>query len=398
MPDRRVHGAVHPAFRRVADVFEQNLRQERGAALCVTVAGETVVDLWAGEAREGAPWEADTLCTVFSATKGLVALAFLRLVEQERLGIDDRVADHWPEFAAHGKGGITVRELLEHRSGIAWVEQPLSLTDLATPEILDRVLADERPGLPRGTQAYGATAWGLYAGALYRRITGESVGQSLQRDVLDPLGADCFLGLPPEQGHRLAHLGSPNGLRLARSVVLPFFTDRGHDGRIFRNAVRARTPTAKAIANPRDTGRHGLHNLHDPGVLATELPWAGATCTARGLCRVYTALANGGSLDGVSIVDPTSISAVVEDRPRVRDRVIHKHLAWNRGFLKEDPGLFSRTSHGFGHPGAGGSLGWADPADRLAIAYVMNRMDPRLRSPRSLRLCRAVQQCLGAGR
>lgn len=389
-----VHGTVAVGFEPVRTAFARNLRDERGAAVCVVVDGDVVVDLWGGQAAPGRAWTADTLCTTFSATKGIVAAAFLRLADQGGIDLEAPVVRYWPEFGQGGKHAIRVRELLEHRAGLAWVDKPLTLHTLADIEQLAGVLERQEPGLPPGQQAYAATAWGKYAGVLFWKVTGETVGAWLAREITGPLGADVYLGLPAQHAPRLAQLVIP-GPGMLWKVLPHFVASRGHDGCIFRAAVRKGSPTARSVVNPVATGRTQLHNLHDPAVLATELPWVGAAASARGMARLYGALARGGELDGVRIVSEQAVADLTAAPPYVRDKVLHKPLAWRAGFLKEEAGMFSPGTTGFGHPGAGGSLGWAEPVHRVGIGYVMNRLDHRLRPPRTRRLCRALWECLG---
>lgn len=389
-----MQGTVAPGWEPVADAFARNLTEETGAAFCVLLDGQVVVDLVGGEAAPGRPWTPDTMATLFSATKGLSALAFLALIDSGRLDPEAPVARYWPEFAQAGKEPITVRMLLEHRSGLAWVDPPLDVETLGDPQRLAPVLAAQAPGLRPGTQGYGATAWGKYAGVLYWKVAGETIGAWLRREVHDPLGAEIHLGIGAEGMSHLARLVPPGVPDFLRTVLPLLAFDRGHDGQIYRAGARRRSPTAKAIANPASIGAFRLHRMHELEILRHELPWVGATGSARGLARVYGALARGGELDGVRLVSPAAVARVSARVPLQMDAIVHKKMAWSLGFLREEAGVFSPGDSGFGHPGAGGALGWASPEHRLGMGYVLNRMDPRLRSPRALRLCAAVARVL----
>ncbi len=390
-----IHGTCHPDWTPVRDAFAANMGRELGAAIAVYADGQQVVDLWAGDAADGRPWRPDTLCTAFSSTKGLVALCLNQLVERGRLDLDATVASYWPEFSQAGKGGITVRTLLEHRAGLSWIDDAFDLEVLGDlPRLADRIAA-QPPGLPVGTQGYGSTAWGMYAGVLFWKITGESVGTWLSREVAAPLAADAHLGLDPAEGPRLASLVEPGLPDLFGTILPRMLVDTSFDGRVYRAAVNKRSPLARSVAHPPRLGRGFIPRLAEPDVLRTELPWVGAAVSARGLGRIYGALANGGVLDGVRLLDADTVAELDAPAELRRDAVLCKDVAWRRGFIKEEPGMFSPDGTGFGHPGAGGSLGWAMPGHRVGIGYVMNRMSPRLRSPRARRLCRAVWQVLG---
>ena len=164
--------------------------------------------------------------------------------------------------------------------------------------------------------------------------------------------------------------------------------------RLLKALLDKRSLTSRAFAHPRALGAGGLHRFHDPDVRRLELPWAGGISSARGLAKVYAALASGGQLGDRVLCRPESILPV---QPRQswqdRDDVLLKALGWSQGFLKEEGGVFSPHPEAFGHPGAGGSLGFCDPTRQLAWAYVMNRMDFRLRSPRAIAVSQALYRC-----
>jgi CubicO group peptidase (beta-lactamase class C family) len=390
-----VQGSVHPGYEAVEWAFRENFerRGEIGAAACAWRNGEKVVDLWGGLAsreREDA-WNADTLVVTFSCTKGLVALCLLMLADRGKLEYDRAVADYWPEFAAGGKEHITVRDLLNHRAGLAAVDRPLPLTDWTDPVSVAAALASQRPQWrPGSDQGYGAVATGAYAAALFRRIAGRSVGSFFADEVAGPLEADVFIGLPEELLQRVATLYPAPlrsaGLRLISEAV----TGRTVEGRLLRQMLRRRSLTRRAFANP-NLGRRGLQVFNDPETHTLEIPWAGAIASARGLAKVYAALANGGAM----LCRPESIEPLKQRQSWSDcDRVMRKGLGFSQGFLKDECHVFSPGEEAFGHPGMGGALGLADPDRGLAFAYVMNRMDVRVRSPRCLALCHALYGCI----
>jgi CubicO group peptidase (beta-lactamase class C family) len=395
-----IHGTAEPAFAAVRQAFADNLarRGEWGAGVCVWHDGRVVVDLWAGhrDRERTSAWRGDTLTTVFSSTKGLVALCFLMLADRGVLDYDRPVADYWPEFAAADKATITVRTLLNHAAGLVAVDTPLSLEMLdSQPDRVASILAAERPRWSPGSdQGYHAVTFGLYAQALFRRITGESLGQFLAREVAGPLAADVYLGLPAELEHRVAtNYPATVGERVFKIVPKLLF-DPGRDGRVYRQVALGRD-SARAFRNPREVGPLGIDNFNTRRVHAMELPWGNGLASARGLCRVYAALAAGGSLDGVRLVGADALAPLAARQSwSRRDRVLRKPIGWSQGFLKEEAGMFSPNPESFGHAGAGGALGWCDPGARLALGYVTNKMDHRVRSRRARALCRAVYQSL----
>jgi CubicO group peptidase (beta-lactamase class C family) len=398
-----IHGTCDHRFAEVEATFRQSFTRgdEIGAAICVTVDGVPVVDLWGGLADRASKrrWQADTPVVTFSVTKGFVALALLMLQDRGRLDLDAPVARYWPAFAAHGKADITVRTLLNHRAGLSAVDAPIQLEAFRDPVAIDTILANQRPAwTPGSAQGYGATAWGMYAGALFRHVAGETVGTFLRREVFGPLGADVWLGCPADVFPRVATMYPVGGGDLVRHVLPALVRGGTVESQMYRAVLGDRSSmTAKAVGNP-VLGKRRLDVVNDPEVLAMELPWKSAVGTARGVAKVYAPLACGGALGDVRLVRPESLASVTRRQSWAwSDRVVFKPLGFAQGFVKDEPTMFSPNEAAFGHPGAGGALGLADPTHRLSVGYVMNRMDHRLRSPRALALCHAVYRSLGYG-
>jgi CubicO group peptidase (beta-lactamase class C family) len=399
----QIHGEVAPGFEPVRDAFRANFthRGEVGAGLVVRRHGEVVVDLWGGEAdpEGGRPWERDTPVVVFSATKGMVAAALLMLTDQGALDPDAPVADVWPELARHGKERITARMILNHRAGLSALDMPLTLQDFdaARGRVHDAMVAQVPLWEPDTDQGYAACSYGAYTGELVRRLTGKSVGAWFDEHIATPLGLDAWIGLPEEQHARVARL-LPVGRSERVREQLPQLLTRSSEGRVFRRVVweaarkRGETTTGRAFLNPA-LGPRSFDVLNDPEVLALELPWMGGVATADALSAMYGSLI--GEVDGVQLVRPERVRPIRHRQSwSERDRVLHKRIGWSQGFLKEERTLFSPNPASFGHAGAGGALGWADPDAGIALGYTMNKMDWRIRSPRALALCHAVYGCL----
>src|SRR5690606_18944114 len=168
------------------------------AALCVQIAGETVVDLWAGPAdRDGQEmWQQDTLLNLFSCTKTFAAVATLQLVGEGKLELDAPVARYWPEFAAAGKEGVTVRHLLSHQAGLPAIRVPLPGEALYDWQAMCAALAAEAPWWQPGTaHGYAPITYGWLIGELLRRVDGRSPGRSIIARTAEPLGLDFHIGL-----------------------------------------------------------------------------------------------------------------------------------------------------------------------------------------------------------
>jgi len=394
-------GSYAAGFEPVVERFARHLRrgEEIGAGLAVYHRGRCVVDLWGGRAdRERAvPWTRDTRIVVFSATKGLAAMALALLADRGQLDWDAPVAAYWPGFAANGKQAITVRTLVNHRAGLIAVDERLTMDDCLLParrERLVQALEQARPKWPPGTaQGYHAITFGMYVRELFERIAHEDLGGFLQRELFDPLGADVSLGTPPELDARIATLYQPRPARRAVQLLLAAARGQGHELRIAREAIRKGSLTRRALLNPRPSPE-GPIEYNTPRVRRAVLAWASATASAHGLARAYVPFASGGAAFGRTYVRASTLAPIYERQSwSDRDPVLHKPIGWSQGFAKEDTSLFSPSPESFGHPGMGGALGWCDPVTELAMGYVMNQMDGRLRSPRAIALCHALYAC-----
>jgi CubicO group peptidase (beta-lactamase class C family)/pimeloyl-ACP methyl ester carboxylesterase len=404
-PGRLAHDAPWPAvgtyaegFRPVAEQFAAHLANgdEIGAGLTVYHRGELVVDLVGGLADVATrrPWRHDTRLVMFSVTKGLAAIALNLLSDRGQLDWDAPVARYWPGFAANGKGGITVRALFQHQAGLAGLDARLTLEDCLRdwPKVV-RALEAQRPDSP-AEQGYHAITYGMYARALFERIAGESMGTFLRQEWLEPLGSDARLGAGPEWDAATATLYAPDhASRVGNMLVAGVFHPDTREGRVARALIKNDSMGRRAFGTPA-VGRRGALVYNDEAVRRAELPWGSATASARGIARAFLPLSTGGTSEGRKYLAADTVRALTERTGwSPRDAVLQKPIGWNRGFLKEEEGLFGPNREAFGHAGMGGALGWADPKSQLAIGYLMNKMDWRVRSPRALALCRALYAC-----
>lgn len=397
-----IHGTTAPGFERVAQTFRDNFvkRGEVGAAVFAYQRGEPVVDLWAGYADRTThrAWERDTLCVTFSTTKGLVASCLLALSDRGGLEVDAPVAEYWPAFAQAGKAETTVRQLLNHRSGLATIEGPLTLDDFEDPARVSAILEAQEPmWAPGSLQGYGAVSWGPYAGELFRHAAGERLGGFLRREIGEPFDADVYLGLPPELDERVATLYPVRKRDALVHMVPRLVASRGVDGRVFRRVLAGpKTRAGRAFRSRPSMGPKLLGAMNEPRLRRLELPWANLHASAKGLARAYAPLAHGGAWEGTRLV---SSEAVEQVTPRQtwseRDEILQKPIGFSQGFCKDELHLISPNPRAFGHTGMGGSVGFADPDRQLSFGYVMNRMDFRVRSPRCIALCNALYACLG---
>ena len=366
LPAGTLAGSYDERFAPVVAEFVRNFddRDEVGASLCITLDGTTVVDVWGGTAdpSTGAPWERDTVSVVHSCTKGATALCAHVLAAQGLLDLDAPVADIWPEFAANGKEAATVRMMLDHSVGV-----PVFRGDVAPGELYDwdRVVARleaEEPFWEPGTRhGYHMINFGWTVGELVRRAAGRSLGTFFREAIAEPLDIDFWIGLPDEHEHRVAPVIAPR-------------RQKGDPLTTFELAIvsdRASVPSL-AMAN---TARF---NPNSRAAHAAEIGGGGGITNGRGLAGMYTPLAQGGG----SLVDRDGLDRMRRVSSAVnRDATLCIATRFAMGFMvsmdnraRADKDSVILGEHAFGHVGAGGSIGFADPAAALAFGYSMNRM------------------------
>jgi len=392
----QVFGEVRPGFEAVADEFSRNFekRDELGAACCIYVDGEKVADLWGGlrDRETRAPWEKDTMVCVFSATKGMSALALALAHSRGLIDYEQRVCTYWPEFAQQGKERITVRQLLSHQAGLFALDAPVDRGVIADLDQLATVLAAQKPEWEPGSrQAYAMIALGFYEGELLRRVDPlhRSLGQYFQDEIATPLGLDFYIRVPAAiPNTRLATINDLNLLRalpiLAR-ISLPLLLSGLNPGSALRRSDR----------NP------GSNVVIDPDTVylrEVEVPAGGGVGTARAMARAYSEFATGGHELGLRSETLRALMAPAKPpRHGFYDESLKVTWQLSLGFLKSSPGYWLFGSpDAFGMPGWGGSFAFADPETRLGYAYVMNRVGPHgPADKRDSALRAALNRCLG---
>ncbi|MFB8279409.1 serine hydrolase domain-containing protein [Nocardia colli] len=363
-----IDGTVAPGFEAVRDAFAANFADQGdiGAAVCVYLDGRPVVDLWGGLADPdtGRPWERDTLQLVYSATKGVVTAAAQLLVQRGLLDLDAPVARYWPEFAAAGKGEIPVRWLLTHQAGLAAIDKPVPLADaLAWTPMVDALAAQTPNWTPGTDHGYHGRTFGWLVGEVIRRITGRTVGQFLAEEIAGPYDVDFFIGLPAAQRDRISRLV------FAPKPDLDSVPDELIPEQLRPMVAAMRDPESLAnrafqITDPPDI------DFNSPAVHAAEIPASNGIGTARGLARLYASLV--GEVDGKRLLTAETLTAAIREQTSGIDRVIMLPDRYATGFMLPIADLTLGGPNTFGHPGRGGSLGYADPERNLAFAYVTN--------------------------
>lgn len=387
-----VEGHCDSRFTLVREAFRENFasRGELGAAVTVTVDGKAVVDLWGGVADRvsGRLWSRDTMVIVFSCTKAATALCAHMLVARGDLDLDAPVAHYWPEFAAAGKHAIPVRMLLNHQAGLAAIDARLPAATIYDWDMMTAALAAQVPHWEPGTaHGYHAATFGWLVGEVVRRISGRSLGTFFREEVAQPLNLDFCIGLPEALETRVAPV------RMAPLT--------GETTPITRAMADRSTLTSKAFMNP--PGLLTARQVNARALHAAEVPAANGIATARALAGIYTPLACGGRINGVELVDHETLRAMATVESEGDDRVLLIPTRFASGFMKSidnrpgDSAVLGPNPEAFGHAGAGGSIGMADPTAGIAIGYVMNQMGAGvLLNARGQTLIDAVYESLGA--
>ena len=379
----KIEGTCDPKFNRVKDTFAENFekRGEVGAAAAVMLDGKSVVDIWAGHAdrEKTRPWTRDTLVNVYSTTKGVTAICAHRLADKGLLDIDAPVAKYWPEFAQAGKDKLPVRYLLSHRAGMAAVRKPLDDDALFNWNKMTTALAEQEPWWEPGTKhGYHALTFGHLVGEVIRRITGKTPGTYLRDEIAGPLGLDLHIGLEAKDDARTGDM-------------IPMPPPGPGEPNLFAEIMKnPESVTFKAFMNPPGGMRPGLVNTRE--WRAAEIPAANGHTTARSLAKLYGALARGGELDGVRVMSKEQVAKCSIEQSNGPDALLMINTRFSLGFMMSQPGAsLGPNPKSFGHPGAGGSLGCADPEAKIGFGYTMNKMQASLLiDPRAIALIDSI--------
>lgn len=386
-----VQGHAHRRFRPLVERFARFYRKpsQGGGALAVYWRGEPVVDVWTGYAdpRGERPWERPTAAMSFSTTKGIASTVIHRLVDRGLLTYDEPLATWWPAFDTDDKRHITLRLLMSHQAGLHRIRGVVPTAE----ELLDHVgitdlVAAQTPSKPsRGGTGYHGLTYGWLIAGLVQRVTGRSLGEAVQEELVAPLGLDgCFIGTPGSEWHRVAEL-------------FPRLPERLATERMMERIARNRRTRYLAEALLIDGWERMVFDHDDRRILATEMPAANGVFTARSLARVYAALATDGTVDGVEVLSRATLHEAGRVQHRGRDYVLGLPMRWRLGYHQ----AFTAgrpAPKAFGHYGYGGSGAWADPETGLSLAFVTNRLGSVTTPVGDIRLPRLSAAALAVAR
>lgn len=364
--------SVAEAVGRLEALFPEILAETPygGASLALWREGNPLLSLHGGESSPGHPWTASTPCLIWSASKGVAAAVTLQALQEKAIPPETRVADLWPEFAMAGKDRTTLAEVLSHRAGLAAIDRKgLPVTD---HEAVAEALAAQTPNwADDGTHGYGARTFGFLADEIVRRVSGESLGARWERLFRADSGLGLWFGLP-------GHLHD-----IAATVHAPKVPPSpGPFSRAFADPASL---TRRALSEPGGTLTPSVMN--SPTMRSASLPSLGAIATADALARFYAGLAG----EGGGIFHPETLSLMRTTLAKGADRVLIDETSFSMGFMTNACGHFGPSPSSFGHPGAGGSIAFADPENGFGFAFVPSAMHPgALPGPRTCKLLAAL--------
>ncbi|MFD6156760.1 serine hydrolase domain-containing protein [Nocardia sp. NPDC060256] len=375
-----VYGTVAPGFESVRDEFAEVVAEENGESgsqLAAFVHGRPVADLWAGAQVTG-----DTLTGLLSSTKGAATLVVALLVQDGMLDVDRPVAAYWPEFAAAGKAAITVRQVLTHESGVIGVDGGFTRAELADDQLIARRLADQRPFFrPGAVQGYGGFVTFAILDAVLRRLLGSSIQELFEERVRAPYGVDLHLGLPAALEDRYL-------------PILPWSATPE-----MQAAFEANSPSPQSIPgisyNLNATGfsPNDVLTLPNDSELRANGPASmGGVGSARGLATMYAAAISG--INGRSaLLKPDTLAVFTTVQTAGHDLVRGDNSPYLIGFEAKGLHYPFLGANAFGHTGAAGSDGFADPHSGLAYGYTRRRAAFAFNGAENARLAAALHRC-----
>ncbi|WP_194836118.1 serine hydrolase [Nocardia sp. XZ_19_369] len=355
--------------------------EELGAAICVTVDGEPVVDIWGGhrDIERTVPWTEDTLVNVFSISKTMTALSALLLVDRGELDVRQRVAHYWPEFAANGKGDIEIRQLLGHTSGVSGWERPIELADIYDTEAASARLAAQAPWWTPGTASgYHALNYGHLVGEVIRRITGRGLGQFFAEELAEPLGADFHIGTAPEHHHRIAPLVPPPMLEFDMASL-------------DQTSILVKTLTSPLL---------DFQEANSAAWRQAEIGAVNGHGNARSVARIQSLVSAGGTVNGRKMLSEKTIDLIFEQQSDGPDLALLLPLRFGLGYGLPQRQTAPEVPDGrvCWWAGLGGAIVVNDLDRRITFAYTMNKMAPGLiGSARADAYLRAVFTAVDAG-
>lgn len=393
-----IDGTVAPGFEGVADAFRANFENfgEIGASVAVYQGGQLMVDLWGGVADpdSGRAWGRDTCTIVYSVTKGATATVLHRLAQEGTIDLNERVAHYWPAFGVAGKDAVTVRQLFSHQVGLPHLEEQLSGEELFDIDRVAALLAAQTPIWEPGTaHGYHALTYGWLAHGFFTAATGESTGSLFRRLIAEPLSLDFWIGVPPSTRVDYAPLvnGEISAIDLdsipdpeMRAGIETLMAAMGDPNSLFSRVLS----TNGALPTPDGP------TWNAPEIRAGEQPAAAGVTNARSLGKMYAATVS--EVDGTRLLTEQTVRDATQVEAEGPDQVLLSPSKFGVGYQLHSDTTQLLSPASFGHMGAGGALGFADPDHQIGFGYVQNMLS-RAMGPemRTANLIGAIRTALG---
>jgi len=353
-----VHGNCDEKFASVRDAFSNNLETgaDVGATFAATIDGEVVIDLWGGyqDKEKTIPWEKNTIVNVYSTTKTMAALTMLMLADRGEIDFYQPVASYWPEFSANGKESVEVRHIMSHSAGLAGMDTWVNEDEIYDQDRIASLLAAQAPWWEPGiVSGYHSLTQGYLQAEIVKRVTGQTLGTFFAEEVAGPLGADFYIGVPPEKDDLVCTI-IPDPKPMDESAA----PDKG-------------TIAYRTFAKPAVEASWAAHE----GWRRAEIPAANGHGNARAVARIHAILANGGVADGKRFLSDEGVNRIFDVQTEGKDLVLQIPIRFGMGFgLNSDIMPLSPNPNTCFWGGWGGSLAVIDTDAHLTAAYVMNQM------------------------
>ena len=380
-----LQGRYDPHYRPVVDAFIENfnVEDEVGAGVSIMVNGKCVIDVWGGwrNAAMSTPWDEPTTVCMMSVAKGVTAICFNMLIERGLIHPNDPVIKYWPEYGQNGKQKTLVRHFLDHTAAV-----PVLTTNTLWPgamfdrEAIIHALEQQEPLWEIGTKAaYHVHHQGFLLGELMRRVTGMTVGPFLRKEITDPLKVEYYIGrMSAEEQATVAEVMPNMNARL--------FAAKDHEDKT----------SLRSLAFKQNPLEPWATTMNSAIWKTCEIASGSGHGNARGVAKIFGALGNGGTLDGVKLMGKSGIEAMIVEQHNqteaMQDRPYHQAL----GLLLNTPAAvyMGPNMRSFGHHGLGGSIGFCDPDAGIGFAYCCNKMHAvGTNGPRAARLINALYSC-----
>ena len=369
-----IKGFCDSKFAELEKYLEKTVKTkfELGVALSVEIEGEKVIDIWGGfqDAERQIDWKEDTLCNTFSVSKAMTTVCLLKLIEDEKIKLNERISSYWPEYGVNGKEETTVFHFLTHRAGMFGFQDKLPINDWENWDLFTSLLEQQEPFYKPGeVQGYHALTFGYLVGELIRRVDGRTVGTFFKEEIGDPYEVDFIIGLSDEDIERCANIvisGGRSPLLFKAALKMPEWLLPKKIRPIIKNIKEGDFKKAFFSIGDDDA-------VNQKSWRKAEIPAANGHATSRGIAKFYSLLANDSEDNFLSIETIENASKIQSSGP---DKVLlNMPIKFGLGFMVDNPySPLGYNPNAFGHSGVGGAVGFADKEKRIGFGFIKNYM------------------------